>query len=204
MERAKCTGRRWRIPIHPSGTGRLDEASTFAAIIPNPLRGLLSFLACSWCLWTTAQVNAPVNGPATKTGRYTAFIHATVHPEPTVVLRDATVLDFGCGSGILALAALKLGAARAVGVDNDPQALIASFDSTWSKYFLAILYRHAERYRNINWRLTAAHASGRDVHREHENIFRAAIDRQEARAALAPEAHVRLTHDIVKRQAQLG
>ncbi|MGE0343192.1 MAG: GntR family transcriptional regulator [Porticoccaceae bacterium] len=84
------------------------------------------------------------------------------------------------------------------------EALIASFDSTWSKYFLAILYRHAERYRNINWRLTAAHASGRDVHREHENIFRAAIDRQEARAALALEAHVRLTHDIVKRQAQLG
>lgn len=59
-------------------------------------------------------------------------------------------------------------------------------------------------YRNINWRLTAAHASGRDVHREHEDIFRAAIDRQEARAALALEAHVRLTHDIVRRQAQLG
>ena len=44
-------------------------------------------------------------------------------------LRDAAVLDFGCGSGILALAALKLGAARAVGVDNDPQALIASHDN---------------------------------------------------------------------------
>jgi len=44
-------------------------------------------------------------------------------------LRDATVLDFGCGSGILALAALKLGAARAVGVDNDPQALIATHDN---------------------------------------------------------------------------
>ena len=44
-------------------------------------------------------------------------------------LRNATVLDFGCGSGILALAALKLGATRAVGVDNDPQALIASFDN---------------------------------------------------------------------------
>ena len=40
-----------------------------------------------------------------------------------------TVLDFGCGSGILALAALKLGAAAAVGVDNDPQALIASADN---------------------------------------------------------------------------
>lgn len=44
-------------------------------------------------------------------------------------LRDATVLDFGCGSGILALAALKLGAARAVGVDNDPQALLATRDN---------------------------------------------------------------------------
>ena len=45
------------------------------------------------------------------------------------VLRDQTVLDFGCGSGILALAALKLGAAHADGVDNDPQALIASHDN---------------------------------------------------------------------------
>lgn len=44
-------------------------------------------------------------------------------------LRDKTVLDFGCGSGILALAALKLGAARAVGVDNDPQALLATQDN---------------------------------------------------------------------------
>jgi ribosomal protein L11 methyltransferase len=44
-------------------------------------------------------------------------------------LAGNTVLDFGCGSGILALAALKLGAARAVGVDNDPQAVIATGDN---------------------------------------------------------------------------
>lgn len=44
-------------------------------------------------------------------------------------LRRADVLDFGCGSGILALAALKLGAARAVGIDNDPQALLATRDN---------------------------------------------------------------------------
>lgn len=44
-------------------------------------------------------------------------------------LQGATVLDFGCGSGILALAALKLGAAHAVAVDNDPQALTATLDN---------------------------------------------------------------------------
>ena len=45
------------------------------------------------------------------------------------LLEGRHVLDFGCGSGILALAALKLGAAKAVGVDNDPQALLASADN---------------------------------------------------------------------------
>jgi ribosomal protein L11 methyltransferase len=37
-----------------------------------------------------------------------------------------TVLDYGCGSGILAIAALKLGALRAVGVDIDPDAVTAA------------------------------------------------------------------------------
>ena len=37
------------------------------------------------------------------------------------------VIDFGCGSGILAIAALKLGARRAYGVDVDPHALAASY-----------------------------------------------------------------------------
>lgn len=45
------------------------------------------------------------------------------------LLQGQRVLDFGCGSGILALAALKLGAAQAIGVDNDPQALLASADN---------------------------------------------------------------------------
>jgi ribosomal protein L11 methyltransferase len=39
------------------------------------------------------------------------------------------VMDFGCGSGILAVAALKLGAVSAHGVDIDPQALEASLDN---------------------------------------------------------------------------
>jgi len=37
-----------------------------------------------------------------------------------------TVLDYGCGSGILAIAALKLGAGQVIGVDIDPQAIQAS------------------------------------------------------------------------------
>ncbi|HXE66994.1 MAG TPA: 50S ribosomal protein L11 methyltransferase, partial [Rhodanobacteraceae bacterium] len=44
-------------------------------------------------------------------------------------LADRTVIDYGCGSGVLAIAALKLGAARAIGVDNDPQALTATRDN---------------------------------------------------------------------------
>jgi ribosomal protein L11 methyltransferase len=44
-------------------------------------------------------------------------------------LAGRRVLDVGCGSGILAIAALRLGAAHAVAVDIDPQALIATRDN---------------------------------------------------------------------------
>ncbi|SFT76809.1 50S ribosomal protein L11 methyltransferase [Halomonas saccharevitans] len=44
-------------------------------------------------------------------------------------LTDLGVLDVGCGSGILAIAALRLGAREATGTDIDPQALSASRDN---------------------------------------------------------------------------
>lgn len=44
-------------------------------------------------------------------------------------LEGKAVLDYGCGSGILAIAAAKLGAQRVWAVDIDPQALIASDDN---------------------------------------------------------------------------
>lgn len=42
---------------------------------------------------------------------------------------NESVLDYGCGSGILAIAALKLGAASAVGIDIDAQAVRSSADN---------------------------------------------------------------------------
>ncbi|MCA0937796.1 50S ribosomal protein L11 methyltransferase [Vibrio alginolyticus] len=44
-------------------------------------------------------------------------------------LTGKTVIDFGCGSGILAIAAIKLGAEKVIGIDIDPQALQASRDN---------------------------------------------------------------------------
>ncbi len=45
-------------------------------------------------------------------------------------LTNQDVIDYGCGSGILAIAALKLGAHTAIGVDIDPQALDVSRRNT--------------------------------------------------------------------------
>jgi ribosomal protein L11 methyltransferase len=44
-------------------------------------------------------------------------------------LKQKVVIDYGCGSGILAIAALKLGAKKAYGVDIDPQACEASLQN---------------------------------------------------------------------------
>ncbi|MFN3543336.1 MAG: 50S ribosomal protein L11 methyltransferase [Thiobacillus sp.] len=59
------------------------------------------------------------------------------HPTTRLCLRwldenltgGETLLDYGCGSGVLAIAAAKLGAARVDGVDIDPQAVQASRDN---------------------------------------------------------------------------
>lgn len=46
------------------------------------------------------------------------------------ILGGESVIDYGCGSGILAIAALKLGAQQVIAVDNDPQALTATLDNS--------------------------------------------------------------------------
>jgi len=42
---------------------------------------------------------------------------------------DLTIVDYGCGSGILGIATLLLGARKVIGVDIDPQALLATVDN---------------------------------------------------------------------------
>ena len=60
-----------------------------------------------------------------------------------VVTPTVRVLDYGCGSGILAITAKKLGAYEAVGVDNDEQALMASRDNAKNNHVSAV-FQHVD------------------------------------------------------------
>jgi ribosomal protein L11 methyltransferase len=70
------------------------------------------------------------------------------HPTTRLCLRwldanlkcGASVLDYGCGSGILAIAAQKLGAGSVVGVDLDPQAVQSSRDNAIANQVTAHFY----------------------------------------------------------------
>lgn len=71
-----------------------------------------------------------------------AWLTQTVKPEQSV-------LDYGCGSGILAIAAKKLGAGKVVGVDIDPQAIQSSLynaeqNTITADFYPASQYQAAE------------------------------------------------------------
>jgi DNA-binding GntR family transcriptional regulator len=81
------------------------------------------------------------------------------------------------------------------------EALVAGCESAWALRVLRQLARHGERYRRYS--IGLAH-SGRDVHAEHRQIFELAMSGQEARAALALEAHIQLTPDLLARELKSG
>jgi ribosomal protein L11 methyltransferase len=78
----------------------------------------------------------PAQGPVLRLDPGLAF-GSGAHPTTRLCLQGLAalelaglrVLDFGCGSGILALAACLLGAREVVAIDHDPQALAATRDN---------------------------------------------------------------------------
>ena len=68
-------------------------------------------------------------------------------------IANQTVLDIGCGSGVLAIAAIKLGARSAVGIDIDPDALANAMEN-------AALNKIGDRVRfeESDFRTMSAHA----------------------------------------------
>lgn len=81
------------------------------------------------------------------------------------------------------------------------EALVSGHDSPWTLRTLRQLARHSERYRRYAMGLPD---SGRDVHAEHRALFELAMAGHEARAALALEAHIRNTPDLLQRALRSG
>ena len=70
---------------------------------------------------------------------------------------DKTVVDFGCGSGILSIAALLLGAKQAFAIDHDPQALEATADNADKNSVMeALTILHSEQPLNVTADITLA------------------------------------------------
>jgi len=76
------------------------------------------------------------------------------------------------------------------------EALLAGHDSPWTLRLLRTLGRQSERYRRYAISLPE---SQRDVHAEHREIYDSAMVGNELRAALALEAHIRTTTELVAR-----
>ena len=71
------------------------------------------------------------------------------------VKKDQSVLDYGCGSGILAIAAKKFGASKVVGTDIDAQAIQASLYNAEQNAVQASFY-HANDYQTEEYDIVVA------------------------------------------------
>jgi ribosomal protein L11 methyltransferase len=71
------------------------------------------------------------------------------------VSKQDSVLDYGCGSGILAIAAKKLGASEVIGTDIDPQAIQSSVYNAEQNNVVANFY-HATQYQSREFDIVVA------------------------------------------------
>ncbi|MBS0389620.1 MAG: GntR family transcriptional regulator [Proteobacteria bacterium] len=81
------------------------------------------------------------------------------------------------------------------------EALLGGCASPWTLRVLRLLSRHTERYRSFAMALPGCM---RDVHAEHQAIYEYALSGQDARAALALEAHIRTTPDLLMQALREG
>ncbi len=95
-------------------------------------------IQCADTLWICPSWISPPNPAATNILLDPGLAFGTgTHPTTFLCLQwladqalhNKTLMDYGCGSGILGVAGLLLGAKQATGVDIDPQALIATQDN---------------------------------------------------------------------------
>ena len=95
-------------------------------------------IQCADNLWICPSWTSPPNPNAVNLMLDPGLAFGTgTHPTTFLCLKwlaeqaveGKTVTDYGCGSGILGIAALLLGASKASGVDIDPQALLATRDN---------------------------------------------------------------------------
>lgn len=75
------------------------------------------------------------------------------------------------------------------------ESLIAACPSAWTRRFVAILYRHSERYRRLS---LARRPLPRDLHGEHAGLYQATVDRDARRAAALLAEHLRLTLQAIR------
>jgi len=61
---------------------------------------------------------------------------------------NQNVIDYGSGTGVLAIAAVKLGAKKAIAIDNDPQAVLATIDNVKANHaedWVTVLHSDKEK-----------------------------------------------------------